>query len=289
MEEVIPGVWLIRAENGGRFPYAHALFLEGESNILIDTGAGRGLRQVVGRVERVILSHYHRDHVNGNALFPGASFWIHPLDAPGIQTAGGFFRLSGIDRVLSGSFWDMVKQIGFQATEVAGPILDRERIDLGRATLQVLHTPGHTPGHCAFLVEEHALVFAADIDLTPFGPWYGNVSSDPDRFRASIRLLRDLKPALFLSCHCDPVVEKIDQRLAEFAAVIDRREEIIHALLRREQLSLAQIVERKPFYGRHPYPEKIYRFFESVMIAKHLESLERRGLARRQGEVYTAV
>ena len=173
MEQILPGVWLVRAENKGRFPFAHSLFLEGAPSLLIDTGAGSGLEPLAGRVDQVLLSHYHRDHVMGNHLFAGAAFKIHRLDAPGVQSLEGFYELSGLGRFPGADYWRLVRQSGFTATSLAGSIEDGMRLDLGAMTVQVLHTPGHTPGHCAFLIEEFEAVFAADIDLTSFGPWYG--------------------------------------------------------------------------------------------------------------------
>lgn len=293
MQEVEKGIWFINAENKGRFPYSHSLYIDtGDGGVLIDSGAGRELDRLAGRVQQVILSHYHRDHVARNGLFPEASFHIHSLDAPGVESPEGFARLSGIDRVYRNSFWDYVKQSGFRETEIKSYLTDKERFNLGSLTLQVIHAPGHTPGHCAFLIEEYEAVFAADIDLTSFGPWYGNISSDLELFCRSIRRIRELKPALFLSSHCNPVREEIERKLNDYEAVIEKRNENLCKMLSRSPLSLEQIVDRKPIFRRHPHPETIYRYFEENMIVKHLEVLERRGLVhchRGEGNLFEAI
>jgi glyoxylase-like metal-dependent hydrolase (beta-lactamase superfamily II) len=291
MEQVRPGVWLVRANNDGRYPFAHSLFLEGEPGLLIDTGAGQNLAQLANRVDRVIISHYHRDHVTDNALFSDASFWIHSLDAPGVTSEQGFFKLSGLGRISGESYWAMVGQSGFTATEVDGCIEEGLRIDLGTMTVRVLHTPGHTPGHCAFLIEEYETIFAVDIDLTSFGPWYGNPTSDPAQFQHSIRRVRDLKPSLLLTSHCEPVRSGITRRLSEYAAVIDYREETIYQALKGGPLTLDQLIDQKILYGRHPYPEPVYRFFEGNMVLKHLQSMIQKGLIQLQdqGELYEAL
>ncbi len=282
MEHLETGVWFVNAENKGRFPYSHSLYLNtGDGGVLIDSGAGRELDQLADQVERVILSHYHRDHVARNDLFPKASFYIHSLDAPGVESPEGFSRLSGMDRLFKNSFWDYVKQKGFRETKIDAFLADEEQVDIGSLTLKVLHTPGHTPGHCAFLIEEYEAVFAADIDLTSFGPWYGNVSSDLELFRRSIQRIRELKPSLLLSSHSKPIRKEIDRKLTEYEAVIEQRDETIYAMLRRSPLSLEQIVDRKLIFRRHPHPEQLYRFFEENMIVKHLESLRHRGLIQR--------
>lgn len=277
MEEIRPGVSIIYGENKGRFPYAHSLYLEGERCALIDTGAGEALQQLSGRVDAVYLSHYHRDHVAGNSLFAGASFFIHSLDAPGVTSEEGFYRLSGLGEI-GKPYWSTLKQKGFTATSLTGELGDGETINLGGLTLQVIHTPGHTPGHCAFLVEEYALVFTADIDLSSFGPWYGNLTSNLEHFQESVQKVRSLNAQLLISSHSQPVTEHIDQKLEKYGAIIEQRHEIVYRLLRQKAMTLEQLIDLKPIYRRHPDPAPVYRFFEGNMLRQHLAVLQSRGL-----------
>ena len=283
MEEIRPGVWVVYAENKGRFPFAHSLYLEGRQRALIDTGAGKGLQQLVGKVDRVFLSHFHRDHVAGNDLFSGASFSIHPLDEPGVTSVEGFYRLTGLIR-FDRLYWATLNQERFTATPVAETHREGDRIDLGGLTLRVVHTPGHTPGHCAFLVEEYNLLFTADIDLSSFGPWYGNDSSDLEQFQRSVDQVRSLKPGLLVSSHSPPVTADIDRRLEQYGAAMEQRHELVYRLLSREAMTLEQLIDLKPIYGRHPEPAPVYRFFEGNMLKKHLALLLAAGLVRRTGK-----
>lgn len=291
MEQVKPGVWFIEGENRGRFPFANSLYINSGPGILIDTGAGNVLKKLVGRVEKVLLSHYHRDHLLMNRLFEDASFLIHELDAPGVETVEGLNRLSGMDCSPGSDYWKMVDQPGFEATVVDERFSHGSKFDLGSTTLKVLHTPGHTPGHCSFLLEEYNLVFASDIDLTSFGPWYGNRSSDPEQFRQSIKYLRSLKPEIILTSHREPVTRKIDQALLDYERILDRREEKIVRILRKKPLSLEQLVDYNLIFRRHPYPRSVFRSFEGNMLRKHLDSMIKRGeICRDEGDgVYWAV
>lgn len=277
MEEIRPGVWIVYGENRGRFPFAHSLYLEGERRALIDTGAGKSLRQLVGKVDLVYLSHYHRDHVTANSLFAGATFSIHPLDAPGVISADGFYRLTGLER-LGETYWATLQQEGFTATYAAEKHQEGDRIDLGGLTLRVVHTPGHTPGHCAFLIEEYGLLFTADIDLSSFGPWYGNDTSDLGQFQDSIQKVRSLNARMLVTSHSRPVNEGIDEKLEQYGAVIEQRHELLYGLLCRKAMTLEQLVDLKLFYGHHPEPVWVYRFFEGNMLQKHLSVLLSRGL-----------
>ncbi len=277
MEEIRPGVWIVYGENRGRFPYAHSLYLVGERRLLIDTGAGSGLLQLAGQVDHVYLSHCHRDHIGANNLFDGASFSIHPLDAPGVASAEGFYRLSGLEWI-GESYWKIFNQERFTAAPITGEHNEGDRMDLGGLTLRVVHTPGHTPGHCAFLVEEYGLLFSADLDLSTFGPWYGNSASNLEQFQQSVQKVRSLAPSLLVTSHSSPVGTDIDKKLKNYGAVIEKRHELICRLLRRKAMTLEQLIDLKPIYGRHPEPEALYRFFEGRMLLQHLEVLRGRKL-----------
>lgn len=277
MKELRPGVWFVEAENRGRYPYAHSLYLKGEERLLIDTGAGPVLKELASKTEKVVLSHYHRDHVTYNHLFTGACFYIHEDDAVGVESMEGFLRISGLDQVDIESYWKMVRQSNFSATRIDRRLKDGDHFDLGGLQMQVLHLPGHTPGHCGFLIDNYNIVFAADIDLTRFGPWYGNVSSDVIQFRQSIRRLRELKPDMIITGHSTPVKENISQKLAQYETALDQRDEEILAALKEKPSTVEELSAKNIIYRRH-YGQEILKHFENKMIAKHLESLLKREL-----------
>ncbi len=278
MKEIRPGVWFIKAENKGRYPYSHSLYLEGEENLLIDTGAGAFLEEFSAKTGQVVLSHYHRDHVSYNHLFKESTFSIHKDDAAGVESREGFLRLSGLHQVDIMSYWKMVKQKKFSATKIDVYLNDGDCFDLGYLKIKVLHLPGHTPGHCGFLIENYNTVFASDIDLTRFGPWYGNASSDLSQFRQSIRRLRSLKPELLITGHSSPVAENIDHKLNNYESVLEQRDEAIITILKEKPSTLDELSTKNIIYHRH-YGQEALLYFERNMIQKHLESLLNREMA----------
>jgi len=270
--EIRPKVWMIEGGNKGRYPFAHSIYVEGDENLLIDTGAGPHLEEISSKTGQVMLSHYHRDHVTFNHLFDRALFSVHNEDAPGVESVDAFFRLSGLNRIDIEAYWKTVNQATFSATKINRYLQDGDKIDLGRITLEVLHLPGHTPGHCGFLIKEYDLVFSADIDLTKFGPWYGNPSSDLEKFRQSIRRLRQLDPSVLLTGHSRPVCKNIRHKLADYESVIDQRDEAIIKIIKNKPLSLEQLTDHKVIYRRH-FGQELLRYFEQIMVQKHLVSL----------------
>jgi glyoxylase-like metal-dependent hydrolase (beta-lactamase superfamily II) len=284
VHEVRPGIWFVEGENRGRYPYAHSLYLDGGAgNLLVDTGAGQALENLTGRVDEVVLTHYHRDHVKANHLFKGASFSVHTADAPGVESREGFYRLSGLDQIDLEAYWKMVGQIDFTAVEVDRYLGDGDSFDLGKVRLKVLHLPGHTPGHSGFLIEQYGLIYSSDIDLTSFGPWYGNPSSDLDAFRQSIKRVRDLEPELLITSHSSPVTEQINEKLTAYGAVLDQRDEAILGFLKQQPAGIEEIVSQQIIYRNHNGQEAL-RYFEKSMIMKHLESLQKRALLTETAE-----
>lgn len=84
-------------------------------------------------VKMILLTHAHFDHTGGVAelcaSLPGVPVYLHPADA-----------------ALVGS--DVFPAIGAATV----PYEDGDTVQLGELTIQVLHTPGHTPGGVCLLV-----------------------------------------------------------------------------------------------------------------------------------------
>jgi glyoxylase-like metal-dependent hydrolase (beta-lactamase superfamily II) len=146
---------------------------DGDGEPLLDALAAHGVAP--GDVRRIVLSHLHYDHAGGLRLFPGVPVFIQYAELewglsghPGPERAGAF-RLDYDD-----------------------PAIDWRLLD-GDATiapgLEVLSTPGHTPGHQSVLAG--GVLFGCDVaDLQEnidreIGPG-GFVGDDPEPARRSM-------------------------------------------------------------------------------------------------------
>jgi glyoxylase-like metal-dependent hydrolase (beta-lactamase superfamily II) len=286
LKEIRPGIYFVEGENRGRYPFGHSLFVEGAVNTLIDTGAGAFLASLSGKTEQVFLSHYHRDHVSYNHLFAEADFSIHIEDAPAVETLDGYIELSGIGREEIIAYWKSVRKSGFNETRINRYLSDGDLIHAGSLVGKVIHLPGHTPGHCGLWFDNYGLIFAADIDLTDFGPWYGNKTSDIDQFRNSIRRLRSLNPEVVVTGHCEPLTSAIRPRMDAYERVLDQRDEAIIAELKQAPAGSRQLAEKNIIYRQH-HDRHTLLYFEEVMIIKHLNSLLRKSIiAKTEDDLY---
>lgn len=145
---------------------------------------------------------------------------------------------------------------------------------------------GHTADHHVFLIEQKVL-FGGDVDLTPFGPFYGNPEADPYLFEKEIDKLLNLDFEVFVSAHSKPIFGKEEavSKIVKFKNKIKEREDKILALL-EEPKSIDEIVELSPIYGKKPYAKEMLDFFEKVMVEKHIKKLEREGKVREENGKY---
>ena len=89
----------------------------------------------------------------------------------------------------------------------AQPYSDGARWDLGGGvSVTAIHLPGHTRGHCALLVEPAGVAFIGDIDLTGFGPYYGDATSSLADFRSSLEAVKAIPARAWVTSHHRGVV-----------------------------------------------------------------------------------
>jgi glyoxylase-like metal-dependent hydrolase (beta-lactamase superfamily II) len=155
----------------------------------------------------------------------------------------------------------------------------------GGVTVRAIHAPGHTSGHCVLLVEPEGIAFIGDIDLSSFGPYYGDATSSLAAFRKTLAAVKDIPARTWITSHHKGVIT--DRKifltmLAAFASRLDAREEAIVAFLRERPATLKELVAHRFLYP----PDRNDLFYDDAerrTIAQHLESLARAGRAREEG------
>lgn len=290
--EIQPHVHLIRGANRAKFPEANALLIDDEVLTLVDAGPSKShiektltdIGRSVKDLDRIVLTHFHIDHKGYAAELQeesGCELMCHPLAERGVRTFGGMVQDYGIKGNPMYSDWISAITTWLPHVtsdyEVTGNFSDDKPIDCGETQLIPVHTPGHTPDHTCFGINDYETLLVVDIDLTRFGPWYGNVVSDIEQFESSIRKIMELSPRTCISSHLlNPVMEDVQGRLAEFLAAFESRDERILELVSSGLDSLEKLVNRPTIYLKFPHP--IYYIFEEFMVQKHLDRLVKRGL-----------
>jgi len=286
---VIPGISLIWPPGKGKFPYSYSVLIENDQvTALIDTSFGEeNLAQLQERgIDLIINTHFHRDHIMYNHRFPEVEIWAHYLDAPCIRSLDTFIDAYGC-HLFGGE--EIARQYFKNANIVPSPVhrelRDGELLTLGTTRLQVVHTPGHTPGHCAFWEEKHGILISGDIDLAGFGPWYAHYCSNLDDFLSSIDLCREINPRILLSGHKGLISQDIDAGLNAFRDVILRKEEQVLQALSIPH-SLDDLAAYQIFYGKNAKLPPMYQWFEKLAMHQHLKRLKRMGLISESEGIY---
>jgi glyoxylase-like metal-dependent hydrolase (beta-lactamase superfamily II) len=238
------------------------------------------------RIALVINSHCHEDHEGGNHRFPNAEVAAPAADAPYIRSLDAFAEANGILGTPQEAGWRqlMTEVYGYRESPVHREMKDGESLEVGGQKLRFVYLPGHTPGHSGIWLEEEGVFFVADVDLTSFGPFYGDNFSDIDAFLESIRRVRDMAPRVLVTSHGRAIFEGKAMRnaLDRYASKIHERDNAILKLLAERPRTLDEIVDAHLIYRRYPEPEAAFRHIETVMIEKHLVRLEGQGRAGRQ-------
>lgn len=286
--ELASNVYYVPGKNKSRFPYCACLYIAGKKmRVLIDAGMGASRLAPVRRlgVDVLILSHCHIDHRLTRRKIPLVPVWCHEEEAPYLEKKERFFQGTGLSR--SGVDLAPLHALadGVFEMDVDRRLKDGEEIDLGGLTLVALHTPGHTPGHLAFHLPEARLLFSADVDLTPFGPYYGHDFADIDDFIRSIDRLKRLKAAIAATGHAGPFTGDLSRRFDAYEAVVSERDDRILDFLKTPR-TLDAFKGANIIYKHYPEDPFLIEWFELVHVSKHLERLSRLGRAREDGGLW---
>lgn len=286
---VAKDIYLVEAPNKARFPYCHGLYIDDEINVLIDSSLGEenlaSLKKK--KVDILVNSHFHEDHILHNNYFTDAKIWAHALDAPAIRSMDVFLDFYGFTTYNAlGLGQGFIDSIDLKASAVHHELQDGEIIDCGQTRLQVIHTPGHSPGHCCFWLEEQGILFSSDIDLSRFGPWYGHPCSNLGDYARSIKKCRDLQPGLVVSSHKGVISDDLNRRFDEYLAVIYRKEDAVLAALQKNPFNLEELTSRQIFYGPASKIDPFMLFFEKMAIKLHLEKLLAENRVREKEGLY---
>jgi glyoxylase-like metal-dependent hydrolase (beta-lactamase superfamily II) len=147
--------------------------------------------------------------------------------------------------------------------------------DLGQARVRAFHMPGHTAGHSVLLVEPEGVAFIGDIDLSSFGPYYGDASSSLSDFRQTLERVADIPAKVWVTSHHRGVYTNREHFLRDLAAytkTLEKRELRLAELLRASPKTLEQLVERRLLY-----PPSHQDFWvvdaETRSISRHLDEM----------------
>lgn len=287
-------VTVLTGPERGKYPSGSSLLVRGgEETVLIDPSLELHRRgSPPAPVDRVLLSHAHEDHMSSLYLFPDASVHVHRTDLEGARSLEGLLAIYGLDGDAEAAFTtSLVEDFNIEGRPDAVAFDDGERFDLGGGQrITVVHLPGHTGGHSGFLVEPDGVFFIADVDLTSFGPYYGDAASSLDAFERSLERCGEVDARWYVTFHHKGLVEGRDEflpALRRYADRIARRDDAIVAYL-TEPRTIEDLVRHRFVYRPHvdePFVDSV----ERRTVERHLAKLQAAGrVVRAEPDRYAA-
>lgn len=168
--QIAAGVWRIPT---APLDLVNSFLLEAAdgSLTLLDAGTRRAPRTLLAALDglgkrredvtHLLLSHAHQDHAGGARAVveaTGSAVWSHEREAVYLREG----RMPTPDRsTRGGRLLARSPGGGFAKIDVADTFVDGAVLPLAGG-LTVVHTPGHTPGHCSFLHTPTGVLLTGD-------------------------------------------------------------------------------------------------------------------------------
>ena len=195
----------------------------------------------ISDMKRIVITHIHSDHsqaVNeikrrsGGALeifshWAEAAYLSHnpPYSGPpSEETVLNLFNQLGLKPE------DVFKKYGTFAVDPIKVDRHLQDGDMVGKTLQVIHTPGHTPGHISLYSKQHGIIFGGDFMSKSVMGVNGlfvppsSISIDPITAAISARRISNLKFDILLLAHQDaPLLENASKEVQRSVTALDIR------------------------------------------------------------------
>ena len=283
----------IKGAREGKYPYSHSLLI---GDFLIDTGISSRLLRKLKRlypINNVLLSHWHEDHTSGNRLLPNAKFFIHSKDKFLIENINKFSEFYGIcNSPAEEEFEWLMEGLKLENTKTDILLEDNEVIKVGNDfDIRIIHTPGHTAGHCAFLELNSKIAFLADIDLTSF-VFYAGIDSSLIEFEASLDKLNQLDIKTAVTGHRGIIEgeKAIKEELSEYKSIIFKRDErILSYFSKSNPKNIIDFKNKNLIYKYYSQFKEYEIIAELIMIQKHFDKFIKNRLIEQKGNGFVLI
>jgi glyoxylase-like metal-dependent hydrolase (beta-lactamase superfamily II) len=160
----------------------------GNAALLIDPGdepdnIAKAIEETGADIKAILVTHTHFDHVG--AVKPmaerlGVEVWVPELERHILADINGFIRFPGVGP--------------FESYEAEHTLVGGEKLDLAGFSIDVIFTPGHSPGHVSYSLPDHHALFSGDVLFEGSVGRTDLPGGDMETLMASIRGLAEALP-----------------------------------------------------------------------------------------------
>lgn len=227
MKQVMPGVYMLGGIFGTGILGANIYLLTGEDVTIVDTGYPGRDKQVLNAVlhlgytpsdvTRIVLTHYHPDHIGSLASLrssTGADVISHDLDAPYIE--GKLRQQFDRSKTRLNILLTVLEKL-WTVSPVAVTMMVDEGDELPGG-IKVYHTPGHTPGSLSLYLPDRGLIIIGDLLSNTFGLSLPSrdFTVDHDEEIRSIKKLAGLEFDTICFGHGRPIIHHARDAVSDF-------------------------------------------------------------------------
>jgi glyoxylase-like metal-dependent hydrolase (beta-lactamase superfamily II) len=301
--EIIPGVYSIRGRFAPEFGFISSyLVVDGQEALIIDPGTyaepGEDILKAIGSLGMkpkrslvgILCTHGHPDHIGGASRLrraTGAPVMIHSGDKDLLERPSTFIRerlkLSPAGR-LAMKFDQSPLKANFVGQKPDRILSHGDEVKVGQVTLSVIHTGGHSAGHCVFFDSERKLLFSGDeLNNFPNEPrkFYVDLSGSLTTKLSAIERLSSMDIDYILPSHDVPhVLNDAKPQLDEVReAVVQFLDSVLGNLSARGEADVEQLAFDFEQSQVVPVPEGLSSLLVTT-IEVGLHDLKKAGLAK---------
>jgi glyoxylase-like metal-dependent hydrolase (beta-lactamase superfamily II) len=250
------------------------------------------LNDFLGPVEKYICTHGHMDHMAHVHHWEtiGAKIFAPIPESSYLLNIKNFYKGYEFSESLD---FSIIKKFGelnrYHPCKAVNSFKPGKFFDFDGVKIETISFSGHSKSHIGFFIPQEQILHISCLgfdQITPgaegFGPWYGFKECSIDRYLNDIDLAEEifLKRAEFLTSSHSYIVKNPDmtpfnymrEKILKNQAIIDQA--IISLKKMHEPLTIDNFLELDLFFPKKKmdkFRKKIYRYWESGIIKKHLK------------------
>lgn len=302
-EKIVEGIYLVKSDKKVMWRCNGLLIknIKNSGNILIDCNFSKSeykqlLSELDYQISAYFATHTHLDHVNNlhllEKLKPDIQIYCPIPENEYLLNIDNFVKAAGaLDLGFGEPFKFFLKGfLRFNELKSVIGFNPGKSFDFGEIKIDTIPVLSHSPGHSVFIIHgnSRSILFASDMGLEDFGPWYGFKYNHLKDIRNDTYKIEDLylnNDFILASSHGEVFFKKNPDVFKQVFDKIDKRESDLLEFFKKDpaapktlkDLTLKGFIYSPKVVSKwtrlSSNMEKMIFFWESYFILNHIEEL----------------
>lgn len=308
-DKLVDGIFLVKSDDKNPWKCQGVLIQNPETgNVLIDCNFKKSeYKQLFSdfgdRIDVYIATHAHLDHANNLQYFEKLKPEVEKLcpipENEYLMNIDLFIRDNGaldfgIGESLKAVLLGIVR---FKELKSVTGFPTGKEFNFEKIKIKTIPTTGHSPGHFAMIIENPSrkILFASDIGLDNFGPWYGFKYNSLKEIRSDVKKIEEIYlngDYILASSHGEIFFDKQPDIFKEVLSKVDRNEKRLLKLFENNpntpkglrDLTLKGVIYSPKTIAKWSTlgdnMDNLIHFWEGYFVLNHISELVERGILR---------